>query len=182
MSDEVVSQDLQLDGIDLYTSQLNDVADMRSQLLAIDKNDPGSARKALQNITILRVYHQISRIIRYTELMDKIEDKIYNSIEMNLDQMDDADPVTFLRLMNVQEKLQKSMIESHKLLEPYLDFENLNVVDVTPQQDPSQTFTAMILDQESREKIRTSAQQVLSALGSMDNTKDAEKKKSSKQK
>ena len=55
------------------------------------------------------------------------------------------------------------MIESHKLLEPYLKIETLTTVEV-PKDDPNDTFTAMILDQQSREKLRTSAQEVLDAI------------------
>ena len=97
----------------LYDRQKQDVAKMRASLLSFDGNDPMSARMALQNITIMRVYHQISRIIRYTEMMDKIEDKLYESIECSLDAMDSANPSTWLALLGVQEKLQKAMIESH---------------------------------------------------------------------
>ena len=150
-------------GIDLYNEQMKDVAGMRSSLLSFKKDDPEAATKALQNITVLRVYHQISRIIRYTELMDKIEDKMYESIEMSLDSMDSADPTTWMHLLSLQHKLQTSMIESHKLLEPYLDLSVLSTVQV-PAADPNDSFAAMILDQESREKLRTSAQKALAIL------------------
>lgn len=39
--------------LDLYASQCNDVEAMRSSLLSIDRRDPNSAGKAMQNITIL---------------------------------------------------------------------------------------------------------------------------------
>lgn len=150
---------------DLYINQTKDVANMRSSLLSFNKKDPNSAKQALQNITVLRVYHQLSRIIRYTETMDKIEDKMYESINATLDDMDEYDPKTWSILLNLQSKLQQSMIESHKLLEPYLNMEALSVVEMQPnEEDPSKTFTAMILDQTSREKVRTSAQEVLAAI------------------
>ena len=154
-------------GLDLYVNQCSDVSKMKTSLLSCNKNDPDSARKAIQYITAQRVYHQISRIIRYTELIDKIEDKMYESIELDLDQMDTADPQTWRTLLQLQSKLQEAMIESHKLLEPYLKIETLTTIEV-PKDDPNDTFTAMILDQQSREKLRTSAQEVLAAIAVVD--------------
>lgn len=149
--------------IDLYANQCRDVSNMRTSLLSCNKNDPDSARKAIQHITVQRVYHQISRIIRYTEMIDKIEDKMYESINMDLDAMDTADPGTWRTLLSLQSKLQESMIESHKLLEPYLKMETLTTIEI-PKDDPNDTFTAMIVDQQSREKLRTAAQEVLAAV------------------
>ena len=152
--------------MDLYVNQCKDVASMRSSLLSFNKNDPNAARKALQNITILRVYHQISSIIRYTELMDEIEDKMYSSIRMDMQSMDELDPMTWRTLLSLQEKLQKNMIESHKLLEPYLNPELFASIEVSQPEDPQDTFASIIIDQQSREKIRSSAQAVLSVLSS----------------
>lgn len=154
-------------GLDLYVNQCSDVSKMKTSLLSCNKNDPDSAKKAIQYITAQRVYHQISRIIRFTELMDKVEDKMYESIEMDMDNMDTADPATWRTLLTLQSKLQESMIESHKLLEPYLKLETLTSVEV-PKDDPNDTFTSMILDQQSREKLRTSAQEVLAAIATVD--------------
>ena len=158
--------------------QSTEVAQMRATLLSFNKNDPDSAKKALQYITVQRVYHQMSRIIRYTEMLDKIEDKMYESIELDMDQMDSSDPMTWKTLLSLQSKLQEAMIESHKLLEPYLKIETLTSVEV-PKDDPNDTFTAMILDQQSREKLRTSAQEVLAAIAVKE--VDSEKKETSVQ-
>ena len=78
-----------------------------------------------------------------------------------------ADPGTWRTLLQLQAKLQESMIESHKLLEPYLKMETLTTIEM-PKDDPNDTFTAMILDQQSREKLRTSAQEVLAAIAVVD--------------
>lgn len=150
-------------GLDLFVNQCSDVSRMKTSLLSCNKNDPDSARKAIQYITVQRVYHQMSRIIRYTELLDKIEDKMYESIEFDLDNMDSSDPGTWKTLLALQSKLQESMIESHKLLEPYLKMETLTTIEL-PKDDPNDTFTAMIVDQQSREKLRTAAQEVLAAV------------------
>lgn len=153
----------QHDGMSLFVNQMNDVNSMRQTLLTFNKNDPNAAKRAIQNITVLRIYHQMSRIIRYTELMDKIEDKMYQSIGCYLDDADEMDPNTWATLLRMQDQLQRSMIESHKLLEPYLNADtfNLPVVEV---ENPQESFTNMIIDQESREKLRTSAQAIIAEL------------------
>lgn len=148
----------------LYMKQKEDVATMRASLLSCNLYNPGSAKAAIQNITVMRVYHQISRIIRYTELMDKLEDKLYESIEHSLDTMDSSNPTTWISLLGIQEKLQKAMIESHKLIQPYLDLEDLNLVPVVIDEPDNDSFASNMLDKESREKIRTGAQLVLTSL------------------
>lgn len=161
LSTETVSSD-----VDLYVEQINDTSQMRNCITAFDKSDLNAAKKAIQNITVLRVYHQITRIIRYTEMMDKLEDKLYDSINMSLDSMDPADEQTWFKLAALQEKLQRSMIESHKLLEPYLKGEAFTVIETPPIEAPVNSFATAIMDQDSREKLRTSAQEVLAALQS----------------
>lgn len=158
---KTVSSDM--GSLSLYVQQTKDVAEMRASLLCFDRNDPNSARKALQNITVLRVYHQISRIIRYTELMDKLEDKLYQSLDTMIDNMDPEDFSTWHTLISVQNKLQENMIQSHKLLEPYLNMEALTFVEVKAE-GAEGTDSTMILSQDSREKLRNSAQEVLKAL------------------
>lgn len=153
----------------LYSKQKEDVARMRASLLACTR-DPMSVKTALHNITVMRVYHQITRIIRYTEVMDKLENKLYEAIEHSVETLNASNPSTWLALLGIQEKLQKAMIESHKLLQPYLDLENLTFLDEVShhvQKDEDTTsFASMILDQDSRDKLRTSAQAVLAALTS----------------
>ena len=61
----------------LISKQKEDVAKMRASLLCCN-DDPYAATQAMKSITVLRVYHQMSRIIRYLEMMDKIEDKLDN--------------------------------------------------------------------------------------------------------
>lgn len=149
----------------LYVQQVKDVDKMRSTLLLCNKNDPESAKRALNNITVLRIYHQIARIIRFTEMLDKIEDKMYESIDCTLQNMDAADPITWSTLMRIQSQLQKTMIESQQLLEPYLHselFESIQIPDINAEQSTSN----MLLDAESRQKLRDSATAVLAALES----------------
>lgn len=148
----------------LYTRQREDVAKMRASLLACS-DDPVTSTKALQNITVLRVYHQVSRIIRYLEMMDKIEDKLYESIDHRLSTLDSDNPTSWMVLLSIQEKLQKNMIESHRLLQPYLDVEEFQIQSLMPVSSNSSVETgASILPKASRDKLRQSAQQVLAAL------------------
>ena len=150
-------------GLDLFVSQCDDVSNMRNTLLSFNRSDPNAARKALQNITVLRVYHQISRIVRYTTMMDKIEDKMYQSIDAQLDELDPDDSEAWRTLVNLQSRLQENMIQSHKLLEPYLNLESLNFSSFSEDESIIES-DATILDRDSRERLRNSAQEVLQAL------------------
>lgn len=149
----------------IYKRQREDVAKMRTSLLACHDDSTIPTRLAIQKITVLRVYHQVSRIIRYLEIMDKLEDKLYESIDYEVDNADITDSDTWVKLMAIQEKLQKSMIESHKMLQPYLDLTEFSVVDLT--QDDGQTVgTEILMNPESRDNLRLAAQTVLRELTS----------------
>lgn len=147
----------------LYVRQLNDVSEMRKALLNCNAKDPASAKKAIQNVTVLRVYHQIARIIRFTEMMDKMEDKMYESIDESLQNMDSCDPTTWATLMRMQAQLQQTMIESQKLLDPYLKSEIFEAVQVEDTSAPT-SFATMMLEPDSRQKLRDSASAVLAAI------------------
>lgn len=147
----------------LIAKQKHDVDIMRTTLLTCNTSEPNSVKAAMNNILVMRVYHQISRIIKYTEQMDKIEAKLYSSIDQSLESMNDADPRTWMTLLNIQERLQKIMIDSHKLIEPYLNIEDLTYIEVLPETS-TDSFAKTLLDQDSRERLRTSAQAILSAL------------------
>lgn len=155
----------------LYVRQLEDVAKMRSSLLLCNMNDSNSARRALQNITVLRVYHQIARIIRFTEVLDRMEDKMYESIDNTLNEMDTYDPTTWSTLMRMQAQLQTTMIESQKLLDPYLKSELFTAIQVEEAEAP-QSFASMMLEPDSRQKLRDSASAVLAALDSAGENND----------
>lgn len=158
------------DNTALYLSQVDDVQQMRDKLLSFDRTDPSSITKALQNVTLLRVYHQLKRIVRFLDMMDKIEDRIYQSIDAKLEAADADDQDLWFTLIPIQERLQKTMVESHKLLEPYLNMEQLSSLSIPEQSDPTASFTTMILDQESREKVRTGVQELLSVINTIDST------------
>lgn len=147
----------------LIAKQKHDVDMMRTTLLTCNISDPNSVKAAMNNILVMRVYHQISRIIKYTEQMDKIEAKLYDSIDQSLENMNEADPRTWITLLNIQERLQKIMIDSHKLIEPYLKLEDLTYVEVVPEIS-TDSFAKTLLDQDSRERLRTTAQAILSGL------------------
>lgn len=146
----------------IYQKQKEGVSRMRASLLACTDN-PAIARQAIDNITVLRIYHQISRIIKYTEMMDKIESKMYEAIDNQLDRANANSTGTWMMLLDLQERLQKTMIESHKLLQPYLDLKAYSIVDLTQTSD-EETPTTVILNAESRDKLRNSAQAVLLEL------------------
>ena len=147
----------------LTAKQKSHTDEMRSALLACNFGDITSTKSALQYITLRRILHQVERIIKYTELMDRLEDKLYDSIDQNLAQMDEFDSDTMMLLLKVQSQLQTSMIESQKLLQPYLEMDI--TVYAQPQSDDTQnSFMANIIPQASRNTIRHGAQALLTEL------------------
>ena len=157
----------------LLREQQQQAAQMRDALLTCKKNDITSAKVALQNIAVLQVYHQVARIIRYTEVMDRLEDKLYASIDANLSQMDDFDPATMMMLVKIQGELQKSMVISQDLLKPYMD---IDLDAIAPPRDINEenSFGAAILPKESRNAIRNGAQALLTELRKTENPSPAE--------
>lgn len=147
--------------------QKEDVAKMRASLLSCNDESGIPVSRALQDITVMRIYHQLTRIIRFTEMMDKIEDRLYEAIDYQLDNCDIADDATMVKLLGIQEKLQKAMIDSQKLLEPYLNMQIFNVVDLAPATTTASAdnpITKKLMTSESRDKIRYSAQSVIEML------------------
>lgn len=150
----------------ILQKQKEGVARMRTSLIACS-DDIAKSKQAIHNITVMRVYHQIARIIRYTEMMDKLEDKLYESIDATLNSSNVNNPTTWMMLLNIQERLQKSMIESHKLLQPYLDIEEFSVVELTSQASDSAVPTTLAMDADTRDRVRIAAQSVLTELNGL---------------
>ena len=151
----------------LLVRQKEDVAKMRTSLLSCSEDTGVSISTAMKHLTILRVYHQLTRIVKYTEMMDKIENKLYAAIDYELDTSSVDEPETLVRLLGLQERLQKSMIESQKLLEPYLNMELFNIVDLAPTavaDSAENPITKQLMTSESRDKVRTTARNVLNML------------------
>lgn len=146
----------------LLKEQKAQVDQMRSTLLTFNKADPNSAKRALQNITVLRIYHQVTRIIKFTEMMDLLEDKLYDAMIENMAEMDNADPMTLMTLLKVQEQLQNTMIQSQQLIKPYLD---MDIEAIAPPPESEEiSFGTAIISQEARNNIRTGAQALLTEL------------------
>ncbi len=147
----------------LLREQTAQAAQMRDALLTCRTSNIATAKGALQTIAILQIYHQVARIIRYIEVMDRLEDKLYASIDANLSQMDEFDPATMLMLTKVQCDLQKSMVLSQEMLKPYMD---IDLAAIAPMQEAGgeDSYGAAILPKESRSAIRTGAQALLTEL------------------
>ena len=146
----------------LLREQKLQIDQMRATYVNFSKGDPNAAQKAIQNITVLRVYHQISRIIKFTEVMDALEDKLYDSILSNIGGMDSFSPETMMMLLKVQQQLQETMIQSQLLIKPYME---MDILTLAPQPELEETsFGAAIISKESRNNIRTGAQALLTEL------------------
>jgi len=139
---------------------------MRTSLLSctIDSNSK-TATAALQQIAVMRIYHQVSRVIKYLDLMDKLENKLYESIETSMDNMSAANPSTWAMLLRIQSQLQYNMVQSQKLLEPYMNMDTFHVPDFSSDKDYIDA-DAKLIPQESREKLRNTAQAILAELNS----------------
>lgn len=152
----------------LQIKQRADVAKMRASLLSCDA-DPNHTVESLKAIAVLQIQHQFARIINYLDIMDKIEQKLYATIETTLENLDETDPTAWATLITIQARLQKNIIESNKLLEPYLGIDAVNnfslVVDTTEALQSSATTTSDVkLDKSGRDKLRIAAQNVLNTL------------------
>ena len=145
----------------LRSRQLEDVAKMRASLLSCN-DDPASAKSAIQNLTTLRIYHELTRIVKFTEMMDKIEEKMYDALDASIDNMSSS-PSSAMMLLTIQEKLLKNMKASYELIQPYLDMQEFNVLDVVTLAAEEPT-SKLIMTAEARDKLRANAQAVLSAL------------------
>lgn len=148
----------------LRNFQREGVSRMRTSLLSCSVESPSSTKQAINQITVLRIYHQITRIIKYLDLMDKLEEKLYDSIEHTIDNSDEANPSTWMMLIKIQERMQQLMIDSHKLLQPYLDLDSLSITELMPAQSNTETTNTLIMTSESRERLRNNAQAVLLSL------------------
>lgn len=145
-----------------------DIAKMRTSLLSCYTNAK-LASNAIRNITVLQVYHQLNRIIRYTEICDKLESKLYEKIDVYLDSNGgNNDIFTMNTLLNMQERLQKLIIDSNKILSPYLDMtqyiDSINAQADSEEMEYNDASITINLDATKREKLRTSAKTVLSEL------------------
>lgn len=155
----------------LFKRQKEQTQNMRDSLLSCNESDPFSVKSTMQKILVLRIYHQITRIIRYTEEMDKIEQKLYEVIDLTLDKMDpmyidENTSACLTSLMHMQQKLQQSMIDSQKLLDPYLNMDTLSYIDVPYSMESEQdsSIQGEVLDSNSRKKLREGAQAALAAI------------------
>lgn len=147
----------------LAQKQKQDVAEMRASLLACS-DDPTTVVPAMKKITVLRVIHQMCRIIRYLDIMDRIEDKLYAAIDDTLINLESEDPTTWVALLNMQDRLMHNMIDSHKLLEPYLSIQEMGMMDMAVSAVTVPEEHGSIISREARENLRMNAQNVLALL------------------
>lgn len=157
--------DSQVDPLNVIKKE--SVERMKTALLATNLGDPREASTALRQVAILRVYHQVTRIIQYLDLMDKLEEKLYESIELDLVTLDTMDDRNVTRLLSIQDHLQKSIIQSNKLLESYIDMNDYPVF-LEVQSENLDNNTALALPASDRDRIRDAAGRVLEELSTLE--------------
>lgn len=154
---------------DLAIQQQADVSAMRSALLNCDRSNAASVSFAMQSIFSMRIFHQLSRLIKFTEYMDKIEQKTYESMDRFMNSLDETDTTSWTVLINAQAQLQRIMMDSQKLLEPYSDI-SLYI----PERPVEESFGNSLLDQNERKKLRESAQLILDTLKESEEANDGD--------
>jgi len=160
----VSNQPVVLDDSPIVKQQKLQVNKMRDAILSVSEESGMTLRHVINGITAMRIYHYVTRIIEYTAIMDELDSKINESMRVQIRTSDVTDPGALLLLLTYQERLQKSMIESQKLLEPYLKSDFLDVLEMAPPATVDNTFGA-IMGRVDRENLRTVAQSVLAELG-----------------
>lgn len=157
----------------LYKKQIEGISQMRSALLSCDSTNIHSVKTTMQNILVMQLTRNMSRIVRFSEVMDRLEDRLYQSVDYKISTIDDdADPSGLYQLLKIQSQLIESMNESQKLLEPYLSGKyNFDPIftEIIEEKQEDDSFGSKLLDKDSRERIRNSAQAVLNVLN---NTED----------
>lgn len=143
------------------------ISRMRWAISSSSLDDIPSVTSALQQVTLLRVYHQVVRIVKYLDLMDRLEEKLYDSISYELDSASTSDFSTIARLLSIQEKLQKSIIESNKLLAPFLDMAQYPAFSSIPDTSTIQK-DVLSLDSGQRDALRENAGAILAELAEIE--------------
>lgn len=136
---------------------------MKTALLSSSLDDTQSVAFAIKNVTILRVSHQVTRIVQYLDLMDKLEESLYAAIENDIENSDIYDTKTTFKLLSIQEKLQQLIIDSNKLLAPYLEmsqYEAFNQIEVPAEN----TSEVLAIPPEERHLLRENAGAILEDL------------------
>lgn len=137
---------------------------MKAALLSASLDDPLAAASSIRQVTVLRIYHQVARIVQYLDLMDDLEDKLYESIDNELVSADTMDRDTLSRLLLIQERLQKSIIESNKLLQPYLDMEQYPAFEAMEATVVDSKRDSLNIPTSDRIKLRENAGEILTEL------------------
>lgn len=147
----------------LYQKQRDDVQEMRSSLLQCNSsNDPNSIVKAMKNIAVMRIYHQLARVIRFLEEMDKLEAKMYDTLDQSIDSMEDGDTHEMMMLLNIQTQLINNMATSQKLLEPYIKMmDSAQDYVITVNSAENEAVDDNVIPKASRDKVRAATQSLL---------------------
>ena len=165
IDDFVTSSPIEPDS--LYIRQQRDVSQMRNVLLSCDSKNIHSVKTTIQNILVMQLTRNMSRIVKYSEVMDRLEDKLYASVDYTISSVDETDPDTLGKLLQMQKFLVTNMNESQKLLEPYLNGKyNLDPIftEVVDDAVNTESLGSELIDKDARERIRNSAQAVLNII------------------
>jgi len=149
---------------DLDSLRHESIERMKLALLSASLDNPTSAASAIRQVTIMRVYHQVTRIVEYLDL-------IYRSIRLEMNDIgaDESNLKTITKLLTIQEKLQKSIIESNKLLQPFVESDNMPMFNEIEANAEVLSDDEKLLPSEDRSKLRENANEILKELKAIDN-------------
>jgi hypothetical protein len=156
---------------DLDSLRHESIERMKLALLSASLDNPTSTASAIRQVTIMRVYHQVTRIVEYLDLMDTLETNLYRSIRLEMNDIgsDESNLKTITKLLTIQEKLQKSIIESNKLLQPFVESDNMPMFNEIEANAEVLSDDEKLLPSEDRSKLRENANEILKELKAIDN-------------
>lgn len=114
---------------------------------------------------------QLSRVIKLTDALGNLEDRL---IEQSLDPSNVMDPYT---MMNVIRVIQNSLNQAMNMIQKVTSDESFINVIINNTKTVNNTFnqynnnsTPILLSQDSREKVKNIAEQIISGINKMDST------------
>ena len=138
---------------------------MQTALLSASMDAPNEVVGAMRQVTLLRAHHQVMRIVQFLQLMDKLEAKMYESIDMDMSTMDLSDPDSWKTLLLLQTKLQENIVNSNKLLTPFLEMDKYPIFnEMANASDVDVTIVDGELTPSKRNQLRENAESILAEL------------------
>ena len=143
---------------------------MQTALLSASMDSPNEVVTAMRQVSLLRAHHQVMRIVQFLQLMDKLEAKMYEAIELDMATMDLTDSQSWKTLLTLQTKLQENIVNSNKLLMPFLEMGKYPIFNEMATAADSEVDIVIDLPPAKRNQLRENAESILAELEDLDLT------------